>query len=325
MAHNRTALLDLGLAVGIAVIVFAYQAHLPMTTRLLSAIGAGLGVAMIARFFLGGLFGPAAPIEEQLQSELDELDELLQDDEGWDDPAERIPLLEQAATLAIHFERWPQTIAYHKELLRLLRSIETDIEEEDLNEFQQQLMHLQLTLAFAYQQNGERDASMQQIEQLRNRVAHKGEENPIFALLIELFFARLISEDDPEKGNEHIKQALQDIRTEQVEEEALHIIAFEWLELGFPEEAITLLEQAHELAEKRDDTEAQTETLYRLAFAHCVGGHLTQAAKLYVELKQRYVYTNTPSVEQLDYLHQELVDKFGLREVKQALSSHTTS
>jgi outer membrane protein assembly factor BamD (BamD/ComL family) len=97
------------------------------------------------------------------------------------------------------------------------------------------------------------------------------------------------------------------------------------LELGFPEEAITLLEQAHELAEKRDDTEAQTETLYRLAFAHCVGGHLTQAAKLYVELKQRYVYTNTPSVEQLDYLHQELVDKFGLREVKQALSSHTTS
>lgn len=104
------------------------------------------------------------------------------------------------------------------------------------------------------------------------------------------------------------------------EEDALHLVAVEWLELGYPAEAIALLEQAHQMATTRSDRWAQAESLYRLTLAHCQAGHLEQAASLFTRLKWSYVATSLPTTTQLDELHQTLSETFGLRTLQDALS-----
>lgn len=309
-------LLDLALAVGLGTIVYAYQSHLPSGKRLFTAIAVGVGMAIAARFFLGKNQEDSEASEEHLLEQLNAIEDTLREEE-WDDQTEEWMYVAQAAALATHLELWPRSIIHNRRLDRIL-ALEQVESPEQYDELEQARIQCQFSLTYAYLQNDETEQAMRMIEKIRSQ--KEALEQTQLILLIELFYARALSQDDPEKGKAHILQSIEQSRTLGLEEDALQIFALEWLEQGFPEEALTLLEEAHALSKERGDTIAQTETLYQLAHAHCSAGHLQQAASMYLELRKGYVYINIPSAEQLDELHNELVRTFGLQHVQHAIA-----
>ena len=333
MELDRSTILDLGLGLGVGVCVFVYQTHTSPGARWFNAAFVGLAVLLLARFVLRRIFNPAQPPYEQAQADLQALEALLENDQLPSE--ERAQALEHAGAIAMMLENWPRAIVHHRAHISILEEVLAtpfEQDEEDRRFLQMQHWQSQFALGFALYQNEQQDASLVQLERLRATLAdadlptqraldgdEEEETDPMFPLLVEMFYARVLSHSDPEQSRALIQQALALVREAQHEEEALHLIAFEWLEMDAPKEAIALLEQALTLAQERNDNQAQVESRYHLAYAYAAAGDLPNSAELFTTLIQSYLYTDLPSAEQLDELRSELHERFGHQVFQEAL------
>ncbi len=316
MILDRSLILDIGLGISVAVV---YHMNGPSTHTpnqlLWYAVVTGLGTSLFARFFIRRFFLPHTSLTpEEMKKQLDGLDAYLQKHPRLEN-SQQFTLLEQAGTLALALEQWSDVVKYYAKLAALFKQEKSENPEQK-KELERHWFHTQLTISFALFQNNQKERSLQTLEQLQSeRVT---QEEPIFALLIELFQARIISQDDAERGQSMLNDALLKAQQEDYEEDALRLVASEWIELGQPEEAVILLQRAMEMAQKREDAIAETEVLYQLGYAYGAAKQLPQAAQALVQLTKNYILHNYPTPQQIEQLRAVLREQFGKQPFRDA-------
>lgn len=315
MDGGRHLFLDIALAVGIAVVYYVSAVSEPSSRHLYHAVLIGLGVFLFVRFFVRQFLG-ASPTwtPERLRRQLRQIEEQEEHFSQWN-REQQINFLEQSGAIALALERWPLVLRWYGLLASLLEQEQHDNLEQQ-EEIQIRLFHVHLALCFALLRDGQVSESLEKIQQLKqSQLARK---DPIFSLLAELFHIRVVSQDDPKQGEQMLHALLHEVQQHEHEEEALRLVALEWLEMGKPETAIDLLQKAIDLAEKREDAVSEAETLYQLGYAYGEAGHLQQAAQTLVRLTRRYVQINVPSSEQIEQLRQKFYERFGTRNFQTA-------
>lgn len=319
MTLDRSLVLDLflGLSVTVVVLLYGNQDTGPLQ-RWMAAIGMGAGTILFARYFIRRFFlPPHVPSKADLVRQLERVEAYLENTPQI--PQEqRIPLLEQAGALALALEQWPRIIHHYQDLSTLLEE-EIQAQPDEAETLRRRWFHTQMALCFALHNNHQEEESLTQLRQLQETAERFSE--PIFSLLIELFQARVISRNDPAQGEAMLNQALATSRQEGYEEDALRLVASEWLEWGHPKEAIPLLQRAQILAQERDDRLVETEVLFLLGLAYSAADHLPQAAQVLVQLTQTYIHSNMPTAEQLDLLRDQLCERFGKAAFREAYST----
>lgn len=316
MTTDRSFYLDLALGISVGLAYYFFGSYdLADRRHIAVSVSCGVGAYLFARYFIREFFFAKPPLTpEDLEKQLDSTESYL---EKYDQlpPEQRIGLLEQAGAIAMALERWPRVLHHYEELAELLKSRKPE-SPEDQEVFERQSFHVQLALCFALFQNGEREESLQKLEGLEGYSLVRKE--PIFKLLLDLFQIRVIAHDDKARGEAMLEEALQGAREEGLEEEALRLIASEWVELGQPETAIDLLEQAMTLAKEKKDRQQESEVLFQMGFAYGAAGNLPQAAKILAQLTRNYVHSNFPTPVQIEQLRRKLAEHFGDQQVEAA-------
>ncbi len=317
MTRDRSFFLDLALGISVGLVYFYTASYDRMNTKHIAvSISCGVGAYLFARYFLREFFFSRQPATMQdLEKELERIEDDL---EKYDDelPEEqRARLLEQAGAIAMALERWDIVIEHYEELSAMIRDSQREHPDEH-DEHERQWFHVQLALCYSLFQQGQREESIEQLETLRASSLTRSET--IFKLLIDMFQIRIIAQDDLTKGKAMLEEALVNAKEEGHEEDALLLVASEWVELGQPETAIDLLKQAITLAREKKDRQTESEVLYQMGFAYGAAGDLPQAARVLVQLTRNYVHSNFPTPVQIELLRRKLYEHFGVEQVQDA-------
>lgn len=316
MTRDRSFLLDLALGISVGLVYFYTASYDRMSTRHIAvSISCGVGAYLFARYFLREFFFSRQPATVQdLEKELERIEDYL---EKYDELPEeqRAGLLEQAGSIAMALERWDIVIDHYEELSTMILESQKEHPDEH-EEHERQWFHVQLALCYSLFQQGRREESIERLETLRASSLTRSET--IFKLLIDMFQIRIIAQDDLSKGKAMLEEALANAKEEGHEEDALRLVASEWVELGQPETAIDLLEQAMTLAQEKKDRQTESEVLYQMGFAYGAAGNLPQAARILVQLTRNYVHSNFPTPVQIEQLRRKLYEHFGAEQVQDA-------
>lgn len=208
LERERSLTLDLGLAIGVAMIIAAYSEGLPWLTRLWLSVGVGAAFAFAARAGLDLLNQAPAASPAQLQEAFEAHEARLRTEEELD-LDERIELTDSAGSMAMMLHNWPRAIHHYKMLDRLLREYMSEA-FESLEVLQHQRLQTQLALAYAYLQDGQVNPCLVQLESLQSDPI--AQQEPLFMLLVELCDARARAEEAPALGQQLIHEALERAR-----------------------------------------------------------------------------------------------------------------
>lgn len=315
MNLDRSLVLDMGLGISVAAVYYMSNSSAVLPNQLLLyAAMVGLGTTLFARFFIRRFFlASPPPSPEELQEQLEQIDAFIR--ESSLESEQKIALLEQAGAIALTLERWPMVVRYYTELTSQLQTqtAESPVEQEVL---ERRIFHTKLAISFALLQDNQKEESLNNLEALRYKPLVQKE--PILSLLIDLFHARVISQDEPERGKAMLEEALSQAEQQSHEEDALRLVASEWLELEQAEEAIVLLRRAQTLAQNRGDNIAEAEILYQLGFAYGAAKQLPQAAQTLVLLTQQYIKYKYPTPQHIEQLREQLREQFGKQSFRDA-------
>ncbi|MCB9637857.1 MAG: hypothetical protein H6728_14610 [Myxococcales bacterium] len=314
---DRSWILDGALGSSVAAVSFMYGfVHLPWMQRVLAAFSLGTGLTLFAHYFLRRLMRRAAPSKEEMEHDLAALE--VQIVQGrFSTPEEEMGLLEQAGALALALEHWPKAAAHYQ---RLVASMENWCAQQPpavQEEFRSKRLHFQLAISFALTQGGKTAEGLEALTLLREE--SRDSKEPSLRLLVELFYVRALLAESPEDAESLLGDILEDARTWGKEIEGLRMVASEWNELGQPQRALELLQEAESLLGEDAEYATRTELYCEMLLAYSEAGSLKEAARLYVRLTQSYLHTNLPHPAVLEQLHKTLQQRFDRAALSNAL------